>query len=316
VASERALPLGQVPPDAELRARSWQMCAWQRGALLGCWLDDDLDAERTVVTPEQLVRSPEVATATLVDFVSNGRRQRDTACGVDRRGRAWCWGEPMPDENEAHLSELPPAPTLERPTAVAALAGVRSVGVGGDHACALARAGQVHCWGSNLSGQLGHPDLEPSRAPRRVQGLPAAVELSVGHEWTCARTRDGAVYCWGRFDTEPLLVEDVEQVPEPAPETTRPGRVEGIAAAVQLDVGHSHACAVRRDRRVVCWGRNEEGQLGNGAFDDSPTPVEVTELDDVVSVDASVHHTCALRADGTVWCWGMHELLGRRVTTP
>src|SRR5678815_1977148 len=45
-----------------------------------------------------------------------------------------------------------------------------------------------------------------------------------------------------------------------------------------IDVGAAHACGLRNDGTVVCWGANSSGQLGNGASLDSSTPVQVLGL--------------------------------------
>ena len=54
----------------------------------------------------------------------------------------------------------------------------------------------------------------------------------------------------------------------------------------------------------MCWGSGSSGQLGNGALEDSPTPVEVTELADATALALGRRHACALRKTGHVVCWG------------
>ena len=34
--------------------------------------------------------------------------------------------------------------------------------------------------------------------------------------------------------------------------------------ALAVACGYAHSCALRGDRRVVCWGGNQFGQLGSG----------------------------------------------------
>jgi len=49
------------------------------------------------------------------------------------------------------------------------LPSVRELAVGLGHACALTMDGEVYCWGSNRSGQLGIPRFYAnSNRPRRV----------------------------------------------------------------------------------------------------------------------------------------------------
>src|SRR5439155_1702140 len=60
--------------------------------------------------------------------------------------------------------------------------------------------------------------------------------------------------------------------------------------------GLSHVCAV--------WGRNIEGQIGDGTTTSSSTAVRVGGITGAVAVSAGILHTCALLANGTVKCWG------------
>jgi len=73
---------------------------------------------------------------------------------------------------------------------------------------------------------------------------------------------------------------------------------------VRLGVGGSHACAILDDGTLKCWGRNGEGQCGDGTLTHRSTPVQVAGLAGVVRVDGAANHTCALLADGTGRCWG------------
>jgi hypothetical protein len=40
--------------------------------------------------------------------------------------------------------------------------------------------------------------------------------------------------------------------------------VQGAEDIVQLSGGSMHMCGLRRDGRVMCWGLNTNGELGNG----------------------------------------------------
>jgi alpha-tubulin suppressor-like RCC1 family protein len=84
-----------------------------------------------------------------------------------------------------------------------------------------------------------------------------------------------------------------------------------------------HACGLRADGTLWCWGDYTFGRLGHGIGGSSepnpqPTPVQVRALGDAseehwndwVDVAAGRMHTCGIRADGTLWCWGS-PLFGR-----
>jgi len=73
----------------------------------------------------------------------------------------------------------------------------------------------------------------------------------------------------------------------------------------EVALGFSHTCARLSDGTVRCWGRNDDGRLGNGTFTQrSSTPVTVSGLTDAVQVVAGGYHSCARRQNGGVVCWG------------
>lgn len=89
----------------------------------------------------------------------------------------------------------------------------------------------------------------------------------------------------------------------------------------QISVDGSHACSVTQSGGVLCWGKNNWGQLGIGSIDEAPTPTPVVGLPaPVIQVAAGGNHTCALTIDGAVWCWGLNALgelgIGRRNFEP
>ena len=63
-----------------------------------------------------------------------------------------------------------------------------------------------------------------------------------------------------------------------------------------------------RAGQLMCWGRNQHGQLGNGATDDSLVPTYAALPDvSVIQVAVGDNHTCALTEDGRVLCWGAND---------
>ena len=87
----------------------------------------------------------------------------------------------------------------------------------------------------------------------------------------------------------PLPDPDARIGPGPGPTTTtmpsRPGPYVAVSA------GGQHACAIRSNATVTCWGRNDRGPLKapEGFFN---------------SLSADTFHTCGIRVDGRLTCWG------------
>ena len=79
---------------------------------------------------------------------------------------------------------------------------------------------------------------------------------------------------------------------------------EKIPAA--LSEGNNHYCAILDDGSVSCWGRNNNGQLGDGTNSNRNSPVSVNlgTNKTAVSISSSNDFSCALLNTGEVSCWG------------
>ena len=59
------------------------------------------------------------------------------------------------------------------------------------------------------------------------------------------------------------------------PPGERPQAVTGVSNVEEICLASAHACALKKDKKLVCWGSNAFGQLGDGTKERrlSPTPV-------------------------------------------
>src|SRR3989339_600995 len=74
-----------------------------------------------------------------------------------------------------------------------------------------------------------------------------------------------------------------------------------------ISAGLFHACGIRaNDSRVLCWGRGDWGNLGDGQTTNNPNPNITTDSSAYSSISAGTYHTCGIRTnDSRVLCWGL-----------
>ena len=190
-----------------------------------------------------------------------------STCGVLVSGAGRCWG---------HL-ESPPSEFV-------------TLGVGMANICGVLLGGQeLECWGPQTYGTdeaIDHTDGE-------------FVSVKAGASSMCAQRSNGELECWGDNTVYVFEGDLVESSSRHCCQSVAP---EGVF--VDYSVGFQHACGLRPDGRVECWGDDGYGQSSppEGVF---------------VSVSAGGKVSCGLRLGGQVECWGGRRTKGReRVAAP
>ena len=197
-------------------------------------------------------------------------------------GKVQCWGANATGElgrPGAGAAELNAQIVVTDPALLTPLDGVSALASdGAKHTCAL-RANGVVCWGNNDMGQLG---VDPVGLPfRGFAGAPitataGAGSIGVAERVSCAVKSDATVVCWGA-DLASLADGGTGSSFTPVA-IKGPAGVGLLGNVITVAPGFRHACALKKDGTVWCWGKNDRGQLGDGTKVDSPYPVKVTNL--------------------------------------
>jgi alpha-tubulin suppressor-like RCC1 family protein len=143
----------------------------------------------------------------------------------------------------------------------------------------------------------GSSGATTQRATVQINGGPSGV--AVGWYHACA-VLSGPVACWG----DDFYGQLGDGSPSVTPVPGVGSLVVDITAATAIVAGGRHSCALSADGTVRCWGDNNLGQLGDGSYTSSATPVQVSGILTARAISAGWYHTCALLADQTVRCWG------------
>ena len=183
-------------------------------------------------------------------------------CALTAKGAAYCWGD-----NE--YGQLGTGDNADRSAPFAVFGGLKfaAFSVGLDYSSALTKRGEPYGWGDNQYGQLGVGNVTSYNIP--VVAMGGARFTSVGQDAPYSQTK-----CYGLASrrlqcvglSSHILFGNVEYVDEAVTVAVR---------AVAYGAGALHICALTAAGKVLCWGKNDNGQLGSGSWDDSSTPVAV-----------------------------------------
>jgi hypothetical protein len=186
------------------------------------------------------------------------------ACGTVGSGDAYCWGSNI-------TGGIGDSTNTDRtvPTAVAGGHTFASVVAGGGHTCGITTGGPSYCWGRNSYGGFGDGTTTNTNFPVPAAGGLALTSLALGDAHTCGLVASGAAYCWGlgargsigngSFDTAQVT---------PAP-------VSGGLSFVAISASGQHTCGLTSTGALFCWGRNEDGELGDGTVVNRAVPTRV-----------------------------------------
>ncbi|WP_146155956.1 hypothetical protein [Enhygromyxa salina] len=240
-----------------------------------------------------------------------------------------CWGSNIYGQlGNAADSDLGDDETLEMLPGIAIVEAVSQFESGSFHNCARLVTGDARCWGANAVGQLGVGDTttigdnEPPSAGELVfDGTDGIERVAAGVWHNCALTVSDELICWGRNISGQLgygnsqSLGDDEPPSDAGPVDVRPGALPNDASISAVALGGGHSCVLFSTGEVLCWGGNEDGELGQGHTDDwgddndeLPSALPLIDLGGVATaISAGEEHTCALLDDGSVRCWGKND---------
>jgi alpha-tubulin suppressor-like RCC1 family protein len=165
--------------------------------------------------------------------------------------------------------------------------------------------GSLRAWGDNSSGQLGDGTTTNSDTPVKVQLPPGTriTSMRAGCAHTVALTTTGHVLAWGANGDGQL--GDGTTTNSPTPVTVKLPQGTTIKA---IRAGCFHSLALTTTGRVLAWGFNGQGELGNGSTlsSDIPVMVKLPQGTTVQAISAGSGHNLALTTTGHILAWGFN----------
>lgn len=282
----KGLETGVVAIDTEANTT----CALTDAGTVFCWGAGPLGNGATGFSLEPApVGSPDEAVMELAVGYTH-------SCVRTVAGKIYCWG----NNHFGQVGGGDPTDELS-PVALPMMAGqVAELVAGAAYTCARTVERTIACWGWNDFGQLGNGAL--LHRPQPVYGLDEEITaVQSGFLHTCALSVIKAIYCWG--ENEYAQLGDGTDIDRARPVKVRGGDLRFTA----MTVGSSHTCAISEEKAFFCWGKNDQGQLGNGDLIGFPYPIKFSPpppYPPFVQISAGSTHTCAVTETGELYCWG------------
>ena len=166
-------------------------------------------------------------------------------------------------------------------------------------ACDLRSDGAIECW-ADLYAEEGWSTVPVQRDQPTGTFRAVNTNENVG----CAiRANDNAIECWGDdsriFGVSRSAIVGTQNRPHLIPPPA------GNFTAVS--VGVVHACAIREDRTIECWGSNRSRDRWSGEWGTEEDGLIDAPAGNFIAVSVGQNHACAISEDRTIACWGNNE---------
>lgn len=223
-------------------------------------------------------------------------------------GTLWAWGRNFDDQLGvvcAHPCQAPVQVSTDTDWAF--------IDGGLNHSAAIKSDGSLWTWANDAQGQLGNGGLGDQTTPTKVSS-DVWSNVSAGGLHSLAVKADGSLWAWG-LDSYGQLGDGVVN---PANHSiTRVGVASNWTSA---SAGFEHSTAINSDGKIYSWGRDIEGQLGDGTIatpNANPDVAQVGSLTNWVSILTGSLNTMAINSSGELYSWGFNPngQLGHSGTT-
>ena len=186
-----------------------------------------------------------------------------------------------------------------------------AVHVGDRSSCAITQTRQLMCWGHDVRS---NDSTVFKKVPRLIVSgyLRSKIVSSVaGYSHLCALTDTMRLACWGSNTYGELGNGTTTPLVKPTVVNSGALRDKNVIQATAGELGHT--CVIRRVQandygKVVCWGVNSSGQLGDGTAVNALSPKLINSgalrQKNVRVISAGMYNTCAITVSNQILCWG------------
>ena len=197
---------------------------------------------------------------------------------------------------------------------------IASMSVGEYHSSAITSEGRIFTWGLNDKGQLGNGTISDKSAPIEITSNfnlntgETITSMSLGLNHSSAISSEGRAFTWGSNYYGQLGHGTFASKSTPT-EITSNFNLNTGETITSISLGEFHSSAITSDGRIFTWGRNDMGQVGNGAINTRiVAPTEITSNfnlnigETITSISLGHKHSSAITSEQRVFTWGDNEI--------
>ena len=239
-------------------------------------------------------------------------------CAIKGDGTLWCWGNQYLGDGVAYTE---PSHIVQVGTNATGTIFSDWLSVSSQYnaVCGLRENGTAWCFGRQTDGALGN-NVDSSAYIYQPVQVGTSGTGTLWNDWIqvsagCGVRSDGSAWCWGNnANGEVGDNSDTDRLVPTRVGTAGTGTL--WSDWVEVIKYSDHACGLRQDDTLWCWGRESNGQLGNGLSGGSKWfPQQVGTVGtgtlwsdwESIADNTFYQNTCATRQDGTAWCWGQGD---------
>jgi alpha-tubulin suppressor-like RCC1 family protein len=159
--------------------------------------------------------------------------------------------------------------------------------------------------GYNLEGQLGNGTSVNVSSPVQTGGVYTWKQVSAFYHHTAMVRDDGSLWACGYNELGQLGNGTTTAA---FAGYSSPIQVGGLTNWKQVSAGQYFTSAIKTDGTLWSWGRDDQGQLGNGVtLTGYSSPIQIGLLSNWKQVSAGTVFTAAIKTDGSLWTWGQNS---------
>ena len=217
---------------------------------------------------------------------------------LDEFSYAWAWGE----NNYGQLG-IGTTRNISYPISVIGNRQWRAIASGVAYVCAIDSNSYAWGWGYNGDGCLGDNTATTRSSPVSVVGDIQWKALFSGPSAyaTYALDSNSYAWAWGNNQYGQLGINSNSNY------RSSPVSVVNGYQWAKLSAGAFHTLGMTKSSSIFAWGRNFNGQLGDGTQNNRSTPgIAPSGMGTVTDIAAGNDHSAAIK-NGYIYCWGINS---------